>query len=169
MKFRIKEGSHASGGAANVLYKQGDVIESDEDLCKIFVNKFERVDETPKSVVVTGPARAPKEGKISAIAAQHEEELSALERGPQGDDAKIHATDDDQEADEEEHDPAEAKGPLGTNVTDRFEKATKADVAVWVKNRKYNVTDSQTNDKALNDKPLTKTEVDKYIDSMLED
>jgi len=44
MKFRLKKrvGSHIQNGKR---YKSGDVVESEIDLCKIFVGKFERAHE----------------------------------------------------------------------------------------------------------------------------
>jgi hypothetical protein len=51
-KYKIKVGSHASGGR---VYTAGEIIESDKDLLALFPEKFERV--TERIVYVEVPAR----------------------------------------------------------------------------------------------------------------
>lgn len=52
MKFKIVSGSHVEGSTRDGTYKQydvGDTIESNRDLSKLFLNKFQRVYETDTS------------------------------------------------------------------------------------------------------------------------
>lgn len=73
MKFRLTGGSHVAGDRS---YKKGDVIESDKDLVKIFVNKFERLhdEDTPvsKGTQIDVPGQAPRPAEAEEEAAEVE-------------------------------------------------------------------------------------------------
>ena len=46
MKFKVMKGSHAAKDTT--VYREGEVLECDDDLCAMFKNKFERVDDDTK-------------------------------------------------------------------------------------------------------------------------
>lgn len=50
-KLRLKVGSHVERDAngAPKLYESGDIVKSDQNLCKLFTGKFDRIDRDDES------------------------------------------------------------------------------------------------------------------------
>ena len=68
MKFRLLNGKHRVAGG--LIYRAGDVLESDQDLSQVFRNKFARVTEdqvvvapVSREALINPPAPKGKKGK----------------------------------------------------------------------------------------------------------
>ncbi len=138
MKFRVKDGIHVDL-ATNTTYKKGALVESDDDLCAAFVNKFERVYDEQL-------AYAPAEVQAAAM-------QGAAELAPQAPAAAKAAT----------QPPPPAASKLGADVTADFPAAVEEDLLVLKKGSKYFVAKPGEQDKQLNDEPLKKDEVSEFI------
>ena len=138
MKFRVKDGTHFDI-ATNTTYKKGALVESDDDLCAMFVNKFDRIYDEQL-------AHAPAAVQAAAMA-------GAAELAPAAPAAPVVAT--------QPSPPAASK--LGADVTADFPAAVEEDLLVLKKGSKYFVAKPDEQDKQLNDEPLTKSEVGPFI------
>jgi hypothetical protein len=59
-RFKLIAGMHAQGGA---VYRKGDIIESDQNLCQVLVNKFEDLGPVAKERVEQETVVSPKSRK----------------------------------------------------------------------------------------------------------
>lgn len=158
MYFKLlpKAGSHAEKGPSKkaVIYKasEGNVIETENDLVKMFPGKFERVE-------VTGsPVRPIVEAKVKAPApAPATTQPSVPASSKKAKDAK------ETKAVEE----VSVESKLGRDVTKRFPHALEEDFKVFSTGGEFFVTEADEIDKALNDKPLKKGQVEAFVDKYL--
>ncbi len=149
MLFRLKGGSHAQDGK---VYKKGDVIETDRNLCAMFRNKFERVYEQElkdtgtelKKPNIPPPVQSPPAGKGDGEAAKLTPE-PLPEVSP--------------DADESEKD---VKSEHGDNVTAAFPAAEKIGLSVFEKSNWYVVVDNDDSS-VLNGKKLRKDAVAGFL------
>jgi len=154
MYFQLLHGIHVEGGKTyrveRLPGKQGElaqlrqpVIKSDKDLVGLFgSNKFKRVSDSEASVLLeTGN---PSERTILDENASSEGSVSkAVRRGAK-----------------------DILAPPGREVTEKFTSARDAAVRVFIKNRKYVVTDVELN--VLTETPLSKGKAAAFIANQLE-
>ena len=143
-KYKLLHGRHQGPGVRNQpsTYEKGDVVESKEPLHELFANKFKKVkDGTP--VTCANPGEDLK-GKV-----------------PKADKGDV----DETKADYDDNNLAEkpATGELGVEVTDAFAGAKESNMLVFKDGKKYNVTEAAFPTVAINEEPLTKTQVIKLI------
>lgn len=150
-RFRLLAGEHVEGtGEEREVYVKGDTVESDKDLEKKFVNKFERLADKE-------PAAVKSANKAKAVAEEDE-------------------TEDEYDSDENSGgnknlDPvgsnssAKLTSKLGENVTDDFELAKEAGLSVFRKGKKSHfVVEPEDTNAPLNDEPLqSKQQVDSFV------
>lgn len=146
MKFRLKPntGSHAGPGEGGKFktYKPGDTVESEQDLCKVFPNKFERIpDEAPSSF---SPSTEEQKAAVSKAAKKGAKGVAPPET--------------------EEPEP----NPLGRDVTKRFPTAQEEDFQVFADGGAFSVVEADDPTEALNDKPLKRKDVEPFIRQYLE-
>lgn len=139
MKFRVAEGSHTD--LEGRTYRKGEVLESKKDLTKMWVNKFERVQDNAlitKAGKETKPVEDDEEEKL-------EEESKKVE-------------DDTSDEDDKEED-----------VTAEFPKAEEAGVKVLKHGKVYGVFDEDDLVTPLHEKPLRKNQVNGFIKTMIKE
>ena len=73
-KLKPKVGNHAERGENGrpIVYKSGDVVESDQDLVKLFPNKFGRADEPAEEEEVEDKTEVPTPDEIQERAEDEE-------------------------------------------------------------------------------------------------
>ena len=147
MYFKLKDGcgSHAETGADGrlIVYKAGDVIESDNDLAKMFPNKFIRMGDlvVNPAPVKTDVQRAAEEG-FKDVMPPPEEPLE---------------------------EPLEEDGnPLGRDVTKRFPLAEEEDFLVFARGGAFSVVEADDPTTLLHEKPLKRKDVVDFIEMYLE-
>jgi len=154
MFFRLKEkvGNHAETDPKTglpIVYKPGDVIESDTDLAKNWPDKFDRVK--------VGPSEDTPDEDEADIQAAAEEGAKDV-------------TPPDEDEDEDFDDEEEEKVPLGKDVTEKFPRAEEEELKVFYKKGKgFFVTETEDPFTALNEKKLKKAQVEDFIDEYLDD
>lgn len=152
MNFRLTSGTFAYKGH---IYNAGDIIESATDLCRVFVNKFTKVD-------FQAPAAAP----------------APVQEAPQNDVAAPEAPEAAPEAMEAPQAPPKAspapssKAPAGPDkgedVTDKFPKALEEDFKVFrTAKNEYWIYDNDAPEVRLNSKSLKRADVNKFIQDQI--
>lgn len=167
MKFRVKRGVHSENGE---LFRSGvnDVFQSETDWVKLGgAEKFERL---PSTAEISEGTSVDNERKVNP--ALQEEGTATEDKGSE--ELKVTAEakaagkkiDEDADPDEEDEEEEVEEGSLGADVSDQFESAKEADLMVFKKGKEYFVTESDSTDKAINDKHLkNKKDVEKFIAS----
>jgi hypothetical protein len=158
-RFRLIAGKHfqdeADGTVKTYSAKSGDnIIESDKELDKLFANKFERIEGSEKVVPDKDPAPVTSSEKPKPTVTEFStkpdgsmpRELATAEGADVGFDPKAAGGDD-----------------LGEDVTEDFEGAAEKDLQVFIKARKYHVTDKDNPGKPLNEEPLNKAAAKAFI------
>jgi len=147
-RYKVLEGRHTDSNGKD--YQKGEIIESTKDLMKIFQNKFVLVSGDPAAdISVKIPAPAPiLPVKIPIAAALPNVKIPAPLPVPIAPVAPV---------------APEAGSPLGTDITDRFPAAIKAQLKVFRKGKDYFVTEVSDIAEALNDTPLNKIQVDEFV------
>lgn len=156
MRFRVREGDHLETepdeetGRSRVYHK-GEIVESDIDLSKKFVNKFDKLSD-----------KEPRAAKVAREAREEDEE------GTEEDDDVVSGET------KSVMDPANKdtlsglSSKLGENVTEDFELAQEAELAVFKKGKKFYIVEPEDTNVALNDDPLSSTaEVNKALKKYL--
>ena len=144
MLFKVLAGRHVQDG---ITYSKGDVVETNMNLVEMFSDlKFKREFELESKDVKKTPAQPPKKKKV--VKEKDED-----------------TTDDVDDEDEEDEDDEEIE-PLGDDLTVRFSVATANGFLVFKKNNKFMVAAEGKPDEALNKKPLKRSEVVKFIESI---
>lgn len=154
-KYKVIAGTHHDGEKE---YGPGEIVESDEDLTKKWVNKFARYYEEEEK---------PKKARKAAKAAAAEEE----DEGP---DVEAHEETTPKEVLMKETENADKKpresvpSKLGDeDVTEDFEHAEKNDLLVFKKGRDFFVAENDDPDTAINEEPLKHAGVNKFIKEYL--
>lgn len=152
MRFRVKNGKHHENG---VKYGKNDVVESDRPLDKLFVNKFEVLPDEPST---------PKAKKAAKVVAEGEE-VETEEDPKDATGASIKSTQKEGVMDRpnKDVDSSALSSELGDNVTTDFPTALDAGVVVFKDGNKYQIAKPDDVETALNEKPLTKKEVNDFI------
>ena len=133
--FKLLSGKHSDVNGKE--YSAGDIIETEDDLELMFVNKFQRI---PKPVGKKVADESTK--KVAAPPAEKEgEEVEKVET------------------------PAEEKpSPFGIDVSDQFGAAA-VGLRVFRNEEGFTVVDDSEPDKALNDSPLKNVKMtQKFVD-----
>lgn len=147
-KYRILKGRHRQRG---VDYVEGDILESDKNLAKVFPNKFALADADAKVTVKPDP----RPSKNESVEDTDEEEEDAEEK----------------EADD--YEPVESG--LGKDVTADFpgindDADEEYHVAIFKKGRSYYVAWRSDPEKKLRDKGITKKDaVLEFIETLFGD
>jgi hypothetical protein len=143
-KLKPKVGSHSEKNDEGHIevYKasEGRVIETEKDLVAMFPEKFERVKGFDD-------ADTPEKTDVSEAA-----EAGAADIAPPAPTPVPEA-------------PVES--PLGKDRTDKFSHAKENDFKVFSDGGAFYVTDVDDIEKALNDKPLKRQQVDSFVDEYL--
>jgi hypothetical protein len=179
--YEVAAGRHVE--ADGTIYQTGDVVESSLPLDRIFRNKFKRpeagakagssvqrvvelIDDNPEASVAGGelrvqpgdePRRLRPETTVTKPAEAEAEREAPKARGgkPRG------------KAKKGSHAKAKAEEDqsLGDEVTRDFDKAGEKDLRVFHDGRHYHVAGKDAPEKALNDEPLTKRDLEKFLNS----
>lgn len=159
MRFRLLNGKHTElrrrgkkkeEREVGRSYKVGDVVESDRPLNELYANKFERLPDEEPTEVRAARKKAEKAGKLP----------NPNPPKPELDPEHVYDQDDETSA--------SISSELGENVTADFPKAVEANLLVLCdEDEKYHVADPDDPDEALNDKPLSKGQCDKFISKQL--
>lgn len=159
MFFRLKAGAGPHADKKNgkdVVYRQGDLIESDRDLRELFPSKFVRVMGSGEVV------EYPKDDLIELEPKQAgEEDIEVPDEIPA---PKVLKT--SLKASKKAED-SKTSASLGTNVTKKFPRAEEEDFSVFSKGGEFFVTEADDPGKALNDQPLKKKDVQPFIEKYL--
>lgn len=149
MRFRLlpKAGNHSETGpdGQRVVYKAGDVIESDKDLVAMFKGKFERVDLIP-------PATEPTTPTVPVIPPPSQEQPPKATKAEAPDKSPVREG---------------APSVLGRNVTKRFPRAVEEDFVVYANGGAFFVCEADDPNTPLHDKPLKKATVTGFIENYL--
>lgn len=184
-KFRVLEGEHhelnpeyRSNDPFDVKrrtkYVKGDIIESDKELDKVFVNKFSRVNPHEFAETIDPAIRTPLVNELISHGGWREDDRSflmflptdgfnrvytnsvkpkgSLLQGEPGAEKPVSTLPGAQghESGSGEK-PGAKKGPLGEEVTDEFPAATAAGLKVWRNSAgKFQVTKVANNKKPVN-------------------
>lgn len=137
MRFKVLQGKHSAGVDSQTsrqsTFTVGEIVESDERLDKLFVNKFERLPDK-------GPVTIKKRKNIWDEEPTLEVPVEEVSETPEGEETV-----------------------LGVEVTNRFPKAEPAGLKVFEKDELFNVADSEKSDVALNEEPMSRTATNKFI------
>ena len=140
MFFRVKAGKHVEGTR---VYTKGQTVESPRDLCRLFANKFDRVNGPDASrEVASAETSAP-------IAAQRKADDVPPAPAPVPTAPPVSA--------------AYPDGPLGRNVTEEYAKADLADVYVYQDGTRFFVVDQEGDGAPLHEGHLKQNQVAKFI------
>lgn len=135
-------------------YNKGDIVESDIELDKKFVNKFERL---PNNETAPTPAPLPT---AAADPPSVGPGANRKTKNTPGKDAGFEAEQQQKGQTAETKDEPES---LGVDVTDDFPKAGEADLKVFQDGTDYYVTEPQTPDKPMNKEPLKRKDVVAFV------
>jgi hypothetical protein len=142
-----------------IQYKKDDIIESERELDKVYVNKFAKLipDENRPTVVVTDFRRQAVSQLISQGSVQ-EEDRDFLQHLPDENFARM------QRMLAKSADIPKKPSSLGEDVTDTFQRAYDEGFKVFRNAAgKHQVCRSPNIDKPLNLKPLNQNEVEKFV------
>ena len=157
MFFKVKKGIHKED---DVVYKQGEVVESNLNLDVVFRNKFEKLpDNTPTAKTAQSP-ELPKPEEDKGVAPTK----AAPESSDDLDDTKIDDGDGVEDLDDDEPVVIDTK-KYGAEVTKKYPKAEEKRVRIFKKGTSYNVFDADDGEK-LNVKKLDKSGVKKLLSSL---
>lgn len=157
-KFKLLVGIFAHKGELlhpGKTHKAGtkdDIVETDLDLVELFPGKFQEVGLIPEAFGIS-PAEM-KEFKEWQAAKREKETPPTVVVD------EVTITHDKEEGKGE---AGEVLSPLGTDVTKDFPAAGTADLLVFVQDDMYFVTEKEDPTKALNESPLEKKQVRKFI------
>ena len=148
-KLKRKAGNHSqkdkNGKAVVYVAKDGNVIESENDLIKMFPGKFELVEVVTAPVEVVKSAEN-KKSDVQKIVEKVAKDISAPVK--------------------KEEKKAE---PIGKDVTEKHPLAEEQDFKVfYVKGKGYFVTEADDDSVALNKKGIKKEKVEAFIKKYLE-
>ena len=152
MKFRLEGGSYVNG---NKKYVKGDVIESDQELDKIFACKFTKLYEE-QATVTTPKYKAPD------IPVPQSPVVTATEPGKEETVAKDVKTDA-----VEESEPGKVVG-LGEDVTDEYPTAKEVGVRIFKDKKSWHTVVDEDGD-VLNKTKLRANKVQAYIGQFMEE
>ncbi len=151
-QFRVLAGVHDEGGKE---YTKGQVVPAFRDLCAHFPNKFEEVVLTPAAA----PSEPSPSGNTPTGAKGPETGANGPETGT-ATGAKPEGT--------AKTPPASVQSELGEDATGDFDGAIAAELKVFRKGaKKFFVTQPDEVNKALNEDPLAKGEVEPFIKKLL--
>lgn len=167
MLFRLKKkcGDHAQDGK---IYKSGDIVETDIDLCALFRNKFERAYEQELKDTGKEDTTAKKPNIPSPLGKDDEvvEEIIS-DSLPKDEVETEEAVSDFLLEDDEPDKNAEDETEHGKDVTSEFPTAVKLRLKVFEKSKWYVVVDV-SDGSVLNVKKLREKEVQSFIEQYLE-
>lgn len=157
MKFELVGGAHSgpmsiTGKTPGKKYVKGDIVTFDDDLTQLFPNKFKR----RKDLEAPGAASIKRETESPADRNQGEDGRA------EQDEARNKARK------EEKQKPAQDDlvNPLGEDVTVDFPKAKGTLLVFKTEDSKYNVAEVSQPHEKLNEKSLSKVELQKFIKSL---
>lgn len=151
-----------------VIKRKGDVFESSRPLDEIFPNKFERV--TDQALAPVSEERKKMVSQLVASGFIPESDRTSMEQmSDKGFDAIVTAAMAPKVEPTAGAAETEAVSILGTDVTDKFDKAKEHGFAVFRNGqRKYNVTKAGEST-VLNPSPLNQSNVDQFIEAYLQE
>lgn len=151
--YKLVAGSHVDADGKS--YDKGDLIQSNDDLIRMFPNKFKRIrggDNSAKEQSQKSPTPFDMDKAASLSSAE-------VAKIPQ------------EGIDEDEDDGSEltqSSRDLGEDVTSKFPKAEKGGYKVFCKGDTYFVVDADLPEQTLNEEMLlNKTQVDKFVSNLL--
>lgn len=150
MRFRVKAGTHSEPDEDGnlVRYGKGEEVESDRDLSKIFMNKFEKLSDTAPAVVKKARKAAEEEAEDGDE--DDEDVVSNETRGVMDNPNKDTLSG--------------VASKLGVNVSEDFELAKEAELLVLKKKGKFFIAEPESADTPLNeDAFISKAEVNKAL------
>jgi hypothetical protein len=190
-RFRVLEGKHTEllpiteeqkGTDSSALvrpsrvYKKGEVVESEKELDKMFMNKFERLGSNEPQEVSAGHPNTREIGpdpdfNDDIMDTQAQELKTRRGIDPESPRAKRNlgravAMEEDAE---EEADDEPVESDLGDDVTSDFADAKKAEMKVFKDGKQYFVADSADPSKSLEKKGMTKAEMKAYLKEQVSD
>jgi hypothetical protein len=157
---------------SHVLYKQGDVIESEENLAQKYDGKFELIPEMPQVEVTAERRQAAKALIDSGSWTQEDKEF--LETMPPDNFQRVmrNAMQGGKTPPPMESEPpptGKKASTLGENITAKFQVAYDEGFQVWVNLAgKHQVTMGNSK-KPINPEPLAEEEVDKWVMAYLKE
>jgi hypothetical protein len=195
-KFKVIAGRHVTDNPEfgkdpkvknrHIVYERGQVVESEDDLDKVFVNKFDRL---PDSHYIADRDRKNQVNSLIESGSFETGDRAFLEGMQPGDFQRLHKAFKKQSGDEETtdqgtpKDPAKGavrkelgaseepaagppkESPLGEDVTDSFPKVKKEGMHVFRNAAgKHSVTTAKELGKPLNPQPLEGPKVDAFFD-----
>jgi hypothetical protein len=155
-KFRLKTGYHADLTQRDAdgnpkIYKKGQIVHSEKDLCKAQPNKFEEIKDVKAGKAEDDTELANTIPDLVPIDQQNGEETDERETEDREEDETETSTESDAEV-EADSSPAD---DLGVDATEEFPET--AGFSVFVKDEKYSITKKGKTDVLRG--PLTKKEV----------
>lgn len=172
--YTTRSVTDSQGRVRNELVKhtKGDEIDSDDDLCTKFVNKFRLKDDGMQAKEITAERRAAVERLIQSGSWPESDRQFLF---TVSDDGFGRITRRDQTRDEasppSEGEPVKAKSRLGDDVTDQFQEAYDNGLLVFLNgNGKYQVARTDKPTKCLNKEALgSPAAVEVFLKDFLED
>jgi len=167
MRFKLKSkvGNHTETDPKTgnlVIYTPGDVVESESDLVARFPDKFERVTVGNEKAAVVQSTETP-EAEKTPVQKAAEEGAKDIQPEEPAEELK------EEPKEESKKKVLKKKNPLGKDVTEKFPSAEEQELKVFYKKGKgYSITEAGDTSIALNEKPLKKSQIAKFVEEYLE-
>jgi len=149
--------------------QKNDIVESDQDLCKVFCNKFKRlyqeeIDEArlPDKPDIPKPelTNSPPSRRVTAKGEGEDDSLPGSSPKPESEENEEEGVDEDFEDDTPTKD--ETTTEHGIDVTSEFPTAAKVDLKVFKKGQWHTVIDPDDGT-VLNEKKMRADKVDDFL------